>query len=499
MTMTTALAAAVFLGGAMTSLATSWLLVSRLERIGGRLGLSEALLGLAAALAADAPEVTSAIAAIADHQQQLGTGVVIGSNVFNLAALLGVGAVVAGRISLHRRVVVLGGTVAMWIAAVCLGVVAGLVPAAVGLVAALAGMALYALILGSGPQQLARLPLPVRWTRWLRSAVAEDEQELQDAIRPSAPRRGDPAVAVAALLVVIAASVMMERAASALGSRFALPEIVVGGLVLAAVTSLPNAVAAVYLAGRGRGAATFSTALNSNALNVTVGLLVPAAVTGLGRLTGQGALVAVWYAGLTLVVLTWAYLRRGISRAAGALVIAAYLAFAGCLLMSHYLPWHADMVAIAAGAVLAVAFGARLAVAGLRAGRRPARRAAGFARLRRLAAAQSLLPGWRVGRVWNSAMTATVIVAAVDAALGPRVVLIGLLIAGPCWALLTGRWVPTALTGLWVTGLAVLLGIPDGIWATSTQFAFLAAVAAVAAACSVAAAIISARRARGIR
>ena len=55
----------------------------------------------------------------------------------------------------------------------------------------------------------------------------------------------------------------MERAASALGTRFAVPEIVVGGLVLAAVTSLPNAVAAVYLAARGRGAATLSIAATS--------------------------------------------------------------------------------------------------------------------------------------------------------------------------------------------------------------------------------------------
>lgn len=41
-----------------------------------------------------------------------GPGVVLGSNVFNLAALLGPGAVVGGRINLHRRVVDLGGTVA---------------------------------------------------------------------------------------------------------------------------------------------------------------------------------------------------------------------------------------------------------------------------------------------------------------------------------------------------------------------------------------------------
>ena len=61
-----------------------------------RLGLSEALLGLVAALAADTPEVTSAVTALAHGQHDVGTGVVLGSNVFNLAALIGLGAVVPG-------------------------------------------------------------------------------------------------------------------------------------------------------------------------------------------------------------------------------------------------------------------------------------------------------------------------------------------------------------------------------------------------------------------
>jgi hypothetical protein len=46
--------------------------------------------------------------------------VVLGSNVFNLVALLGLGAIVAGGISLHRRVVVLGGTVALIVGIACL-------------------------------------------------------------------------------------------------------------------------------------------------------------------------------------------------------------------------------------------------------------------------------------------------------------------------------------------------------------------------------------------
>ena len=51
---------------------------------------------------------------------------------------------------------------------------------------------------------------------------------------------------------------------------------------------LPNSVAAVYLAARGRGAAMLSTTLNSNALNVTAGLLLPATIAGLGGVGPSG-------------------------------------------------------------------------------------------------------------------------------------------------------------------------------------------------------------------
>jgi Ca2+/Na+ antiporter len=129
----------------------------------------------------------------------------------------------------------------------------------------------------------------------------------------------------------------MERSATVLGGRYAVPEIVIGGLVLAAVTSLPNAVAAVYLASRGRGAATLSTALNSNTLNVVAGLLLPGVMIGLGRPSAQALLVTVWYVGLTAVVLAFAYRDHGLRRSVGGLVIAAYVVFTASVLVSGLL------------------------------------------------------------------------------------------------------------------------------------------------------------------
>ncbi len=323
----------VFTSAAAVSLATSWLLVSRLERIGARVGLSEALLGMLAALAADAPEITASVTALAGHHTQIGAGVVIGSNVFNLAALLGLSAIVAGEIKLHPRVIIFEGTVAMLIATVCLGVVLGGAGPGVGLFAAVAVLIPYLVVSGVSPERLAAGGLPRAWANWLAEAVIEEEQELEPAIHP--PRAGalDVTVALLATGVVVGASIAMELTASKLGARHNVAEIVVGALVLAGVTSLPNAVSALYLAVRGRGAATLSIALNSNALNVTVGLLLPGILIGLGAPSGQGTLVAAWYLGLTAATLACAYPGRGLRRAHGALIIGGYLAFVAAVII----------------------------------------------------------------------------------------------------------------------------------------------------------------------
>ena len=323
------LAVPVFVTGALVSLLTSWLLVSRLERVGERLGLSEALLGVVAALAADAPEVTAAVSALAHHEQRVGAGVVIGSNVFNLAALLGLGAVVAGRIALHRRVVALEGAVGLWMAAVSICALAGLIGPQAGLVLVLLILLPYAWLSALRAPHRTRVRIPPRVRRWLAEALQEEEQEEGPPLHPAPGRPSDAVSAVTgaiALVTVVIASVAMEHAATSLGTRLAVPGIVTGGIVLAAITSLPNAVTAVYLARRGRGAATLSEAMNSNTLNVAFGLFLPATIAGLAT-GGSAALVATWYAAMTLAVLAMAYARHGLSRLTGALIIAAYLTF----------------------------------------------------------------------------------------------------------------------------------------------------------------------------
>ncbi|MHB1508126.1 MAG: sodium:calcium antiporter [Acidimicrobiales bacterium] len=323
---------AEFVAGALVSLAASAVLVRRIERLAGRLGISETLLGLTVALAADSPEITSAVTAAYHGQKTIGVGVVLGSNAFNLAALLGLGSIVAKRIALHRRVVLLEGSLAIFVAVVTiLSVTVGIgAPIALALVVVAVGA--YLVLSTASEPLLLRLGVGDRAVGWLRAAVHEEEEELSVAIGPLTRGRSDLAVALASIVAVVVASAAMERSASSVGAHFGVSEIVTGALVLAGVTSLPNAVAGVFLAKRGRGAALLSETMHSNTLNVLAGLFVPASFVGLARLSGQALAVAFSYGALTLLALGLSYAGRGLGRRAGTAVVVAYAGFVAFML-----------------------------------------------------------------------------------------------------------------------------------------------------------------------
>jgi hypothetical protein len=359
-----------------------------------------------------------------------------------------------------------------------------------GLALALAVGMPYVVLLGMRRARMERLRLPAGWASWLTAAVHEEEAELAEAIRPRPGTWRDGLAAAVALIAVVGASITMEQAATALGRHYAVADIIVGALVLAVVTSLPNAVTAVYLARRGRGAAVLSTALNSNAINVTAGLLIPASLTGLGPRSGQDILVAAWYAGLTVFALALAYRDRGLGRIPGAAIIVGYLAFVTSLLISVAQGKVSPAAAAVPAAGMAAA-GALLLTRSLR--WQPSGRTV-MASLARQWRRESLLPGWSAGRLWKLSFILCSAVAACDAASGPRLILIGLLIVGPCCALLTGRWALTATASCFAFALGVVLGVPDQIFATITQYAFLSAVAAVGLTATVSAVILQRQR-----
>lgn len=319
--MSTGLAAVVFLVSLVATLYAAAVFAERLDHLGERLGLPEGLLGLLTALGADAPELSTAIVALATGANAVGFGVVVGSNVFNLAGLLGVSALIAGPVRIHAHGLALTGGVAIAVALIGGLVAVGVLPGVAGFILALLALAPYVTVSALHARARARLP------QFLREAVVEEQQ---DARRDefARPATGVDALAVVpALAAVVGGAYGMVAAAQSLADRWDVSDVVIGALVLAALTSIPNLIAAVRLARHGRGAACVSESLNSNNANILVGLCIPALFLGLGSASGVEVFAACWMVGMTAVAVALGF-GRGLTRREGAAIIALYVVFA---------------------------------------------------------------------------------------------------------------------------------------------------------------------------
>ena len=197
--MSTGLAAVVFVVSLVATLYAAAVFAERLDHLGERLGLPEGLLGLLTALGADAPELSTAIVALATGANAVGFGVVVGSNVFNIAAMIGLSAIVCGGVRIERDALALEGGVA-------LGVTLVAVLFAFGVLSAWATVVLEAAIL-------------------VPYAAVAFRRELEERTHP-------PHVDVRALLlippmlaVIVLGSIGMVHAALRLGDAAGMPRV----------------------------------------------------------------------------------------------------------------------------------------------------------------------------------------------------------------------------------------------------------------------------------
>jgi cation:H+ antiporter len=311
----------LFVAGLVVTVASSVVLARELDRIGERLGFSEALLGIVTAIGADAPEIASAVAAVVAGHADTGVGVVIGSNVFNIAALLGLSAVVAGSVRIHPHGLVLNGCVAIVVAVSGALLVVEALPAWAAFVIALAVLVPYVVVSSLHERTRARLPAP------LRRAVSEEQRDARRDEYAGPGGRYDALIVVPALAGVVGGATAMVYAAQRLGDRWDISDVIVGTIVLAALTGIPNVLAAVRLALHGRGAACVSESLNSNNANIVIGLCMPALILGIGSASGLTRFSAAAMVAMTVVATVLAYGGGGLTRREGATIIALYAVF----------------------------------------------------------------------------------------------------------------------------------------------------------------------------
>ena len=324
----------LFTGSLILMVVASFVLTTALERVGTRLHFSESLLGIVTALGADSPEISSAITAVVGGHHDLGIGVVLGSNVFNLAALLGVSALVAGRVKAGRAGLLLDGGVALLVTLVAAALLGSLFPAWVGLLLIGLLMVPYVWVSALSVESVQGLKLPGPVRGFLARAHEETHDDSKTGETAPKATAFEILTLVPTLFAIVAASQGLVSSTVALAARFALPHAVAGTLGVAALTGIPNAIAAVGLARRGRGAAVVTETFNSNTLNVVAGIGLPAAIIGLGTVSA-GAFHALWWLlGMTVLAVVLTAWRGGLGRIGGSVLILLYAIFAGLIVFA---------------------------------------------------------------------------------------------------------------------------------------------------------------------
>lgn len=307
----------LFLGSLALTLTAAAFFARRLDHVGLHLGLPETLLGLLTALAADAPEVSSAIAALVKGEHGVGVGVVVGSNAFNLAAMVGLSAILCGGIRIRREALAVEGAVGLAVTVI----VGALLLTLLGPWPTLALLAVvlvpYVTLLALGP---ARAPRPLLRFFGERHRpdhrLAHGEKVLVPAL-----------TLLPAIAVIVLGSTGMVEAALDLGRRWSIPDLIVGTIVLAVLTSIPNAYTAARLAFQRRGSAVVSETLNSNTVNLVFGVSVPALFVALGSSGALARFDVGWLLLMTALVIALLARRAGVGRSTGLVILALYAVF----------------------------------------------------------------------------------------------------------------------------------------------------------------------------
>ncbi len=301
-------------------LAGAWLLVRSAALLAVAFGLSPVIVGATVvAFGTSAPEFVVSLTAGIDGSGGLAVGNVLGSNVTNVALVLGLAAVVRP-MAVHPRLL-------RWEMPVLAGATAAvLLLGAGGSLGHVAGAALFVGL-------LAFIVLSLRLQPDVAAAIAGEQ--LPEA--PEALTARVIALEVALLLGGIAAlalgSEMAVRGATSVAERVGISEVAIGVTVVAVGTSLPEVVTSAVAAVRGDHEIAVANVVGSNVFNLLgvlglTGALVTLPIDG-GLYRFEMPALAI--STVALFLLAWP--RAHVGRAEGLVLVAAYVAFVTIVLV----------------------------------------------------------------------------------------------------------------------------------------------------------------------
>ncbi|MDQ2715282.1 MAG: hypothetical protein M3Z08_10275 [Chloroflexota bacterium] len=340
-----ALVLLLFVGSLIITMGASNWFSRRLETVSDLFDLSPSLLSLLGALGANIPNYAASIIAIAGGQVAVGLGIIVGSNIYNIAIILSIstfatgersGIVLPTRAARDVQTVALYALAIMSTTLITVWLLSGMPPGvSVRLssqgVLALIGVGLLTLGVFGGLAYHALQRVPHAHHPSPDSVLPPLANDGQATANQKAPSRlmtmrytGE---IVIALLIALGGVSVMVQYGQVLALELHISQVILGLLILAVATSLPNTVVAFSLARTRHAIACVEEVFSSNSINAAFGIALP---------------LLFWHALLhdqllllldtpLMVILTvgalWCVSRRRISHAVAILLLLVYSAW----------------------------------------------------------------------------------------------------------------------------------------------------------------------------
>jgi cation:H+ antiporter len=252
------------------------LFVDNLVDIGAALGISQIILGVtASAIGTSLPEFGSAMIASLSGSTDIGVGVVIGSNIWNIAGILGITATFAGVIKTDARDLKRDGLVTLGTGLI---LIFFMFFGDIGRIASVFMIILYAVYLWRLIKDQKKFETEEK-VKQQKLDEFDSEKEFKSKTKTSRMGSMDKkklALVGLGLLGLIVGCRILVYAGVELARIAGIPEMIMGLFTLAIGTSIPELVVTFSSAMKGLHELSLGTVLGSNTFNILIGIGVPA-------------------------------------------------------------------------------------------------------------------------------------------------------------------------------------------------------------------------------
>lgn len=291
--------------------------VDNLIEIGSALGISQIILGVtASAMGTSLPEFGSALIASLSGSVDIGVGTVIGSNIWNIAGILGISATVAGGIGASKE-----GLNRDWLMTLATGLILlfFMFFGDINWVAALVMVSLYGVYLW----------LLIKSQR--SKSILREQKYYQNNDKPEKKVLNKKKIgfALLGLLGLIVGCRILVYSGVELARIAGIPEMIMGLFTLAIGTSIPELVVTLSSAMKGLHDLSIGTVLGSNTFNILIGIGIPALLLGVP--VERLSIVFDAPVMILVTVLLMVLIRTGkmkLNRSGGIILIGTYLSYA---------------------------------------------------------------------------------------------------------------------------------------------------------------------------